>query len=224
MDHNTQPILINCWREKGIFGDGSCPELITLVHCRHCPVYTAASRQLLDRQLPPGYLEERTAVMAQQKETATLGVLSVMVFRLKDERFALKTIFFQEAAEISPVHTIPSRANRIFRGLVNINGELLLCISAADLLELTSETGDERSRTVYGRMVVVSREGNRFVFPVNEIFGVHRISTEDLRDVPATLSRSARVLTRGIFTMDGRNVGLLDEDHFFPAMTRSLTP
>ncbi|MBN1664467.1 MAG: chemotaxis protein CheW [Deltaproteobacteria bacterium] len=223
MNNDRGPGRIRCWREKGISGDGSCPKLAVLIHCRHCPVYTAASRQRLDRELPAGYLEERTVVMARQKEAATPGTLSVMAFRLKDERFALKTIFFQEAAEIAPVHTIPSKTNRIFKGVVNINGELLLCISVADLLELTGKAENMEGRTVYERMIVVCREGNRFVFPVDEIFGVHRISPEDMRDVPATLSRSTRVLTQGIFALDGRNVGLLDEDQFFPAMTRSLT-
>ena len=224
MNPNTKSVRLRCWREKGSFGDGSCPELPVLFHCRHCPVYMKASREILDRKLPAGYPEERTVVMAQQKEMAKRGTLSVMAFRLKEERFALKTIFFQEAAEISPVHTIPLKANRVFRGVVNINGDLLLCISAPDLLDLTGETGSETAGNVCQRMVVVCREGNRFVFTVNEILGVYRILPEDLRDVPATLSRSTRALTRGIFTLDGRNVGLLDEDQFFPAMTRSLLP
>lgn len=204
-------------------GDGSCPELETRVHCRHCPVYGAAGRQRLDRELPPGYLEERTAVMAQQKEMARAGTLSVMVFRLANERFALKTVFFQEAAEMSPVHTLPLRVNRVFRGLVNINGELLLCLSVTDLLDLTNMETDEPARTVYERMMVVCREGNRFVFPVDEILGVRRIVPEELKDVPATLSRSARVMTRGIFLLKGQPVGLLDEELFFPGLARSLT-
>lgn len=222
MDGNQETDRITCWQERGIWGDGSCPELEGLVHCRHCPVYTAAGRQRLDRALPEGYLEERTAVMAQQKEMARSGTLSVMVFRLAEEKFALKTVFFQEASEMSPVHTLPLRVNRVFRGVVNINGELLLCVSVTDLLDLTSETRDDAPRKVCNRMMVVSREGHRFVFPVDEILGVHRIVPEDLKEVPATLSRSARGLTRGIFALEGRHVGLLDEDLFFAALGRSL--
>lgn len=223
MNPEPESRLINCWREKGSFGNGACPELLTLFHCRHCPVYTYASRQILDRRLPPGYQEERTVVMARQKEMVKLGTLSVMVFRLKNEMFALKTIFFQEAAEVSPVHTIPLKTNRVFRGVVNINGDLLLCVSASELLDLTDEMAVEAAGKVCRRMVVVCREGNRFVFAVDDILGVYRISPEDLREVPATLSRSTRALTRGIFTADSCNIGLLDEEQFFPAMTRSLT-
>lgn len=211
-----------CWKEKGIFGDGSCPELAGLIHCRRCPVFAEAGRQHLDRELPGSYLEERTAVMALPKETARVGTLSVMVFRLASECFALKTIFFEAAAEPSPIHTLPLKVNRIFRGIANVNGELLLCISMADLLELTIESDREALPVQQERMLVIGRDGQRFVFSVEQIRGVHRIVPEDLGDVPATVSRSARSLTRGIFLQDGCPVGLLDEERLFLAMARSL--
>jgi chemotaxis-related protein WspD len=211
--------LQGCWKDVGIFGNGSCPELAGLIHCRHCPVYAAAGRRQLDQDLPPGYLEERTSVMAQPKETAETGTLSVLVFRLAGERFALRTLFFSEAADASPIHSLPPRTNRIFRGLANMGGELLLCVSLADLLDLTG-----LPRRPESRMVVVSKDGQRFTFPVEEIVGVHRIVPGALADVPATLSRSARSLTRAIFFLDGHHVGLLDEERLFPAMIRSLTP
>jgi len=114
------------------------------------------------------------------------------------------------------------KINRVFRGIANINGELLLCLSLADLLELTREAEQHEPPVVYERMLVVGREGQRFVFPVEQILGVHRVASDDLGEVPATLSRSARSLTRGIFLQGGRPVGLLDEERLFPAMTRSL--
>lgn len=211
-----------CWKEKGIFGDGSCPELAHLIHCRRCPVYAAVGRQHLDQEMPGGFLEERTSVMAQPKELVRLDTISVMVFRLSGECFALKTIFFQEAAEPVRYHTLPLKVNRVFRGIANINGELLLCLSIAHLLELTFDSPGDSAPVTYERMLVVGRDGQRFVFPVEQILGVHRIALEDLGEVPATLSRSARALTRGIFLLNGRPVGLLDEDRLFPAMTRSL--
>ncbi|MBP7232927.1 MAG: chemotaxis protein CheW [Syntrophaceae bacterium] len=216
--------LKKCWRAKGNFGDGSCRELLHLIHCCYCPVYIRASREILDRDLPTGYPEDRAVFMARQKQKVNLGTISIMAFRLQEERFALKTTFFQETLENLPVHMIPLKTNRVFRGVVNVNGDLLLCISASELLDLTVQAeGKPTGNNTFERMVVVSREGNRFVFAVNEIFGVERIAPEDIRETPATLSRSARALTRGIFTLKGHNVGLLDEDQFFPAMLRSLS-
>jgi len=222
MDRDMEDSTVYCWHEKGIFGDGTCQELAQLIHCRRCPVYASAGRDLLDKELPPGYLEERTSVMAQPKEIGRMGSLSVLVFRIFGELFALKTVFFQEATDLTPVHTLPLKVNRVFRGICNINGELLLCLSIADLLDLTTEAGDGASPPVYERMLVVVREGQRFVFPIQQILGVHRIAPEDLSEVPATLSLSVRSLTKNIFLKNGSHVGLLDEERLFPAMTRSL--
>jgi chemotaxis-related protein WspD len=211
-----------CWNEKGIFGDGTCRELERLIHCRRCPSYASAGRHLLDKEMPPGYLEERTKAMAQPKEVGRTGSLSVLVFRVLGELFALKTVFFQEAADLASVHTLPLKVNRVFRGISNINGELLLCLSIADLLDLTTDAGDGASPAVYERMLVVVREGQRFVFPIQQILGVHRIAPEDLDEVPATLSLSVRSLTKSIFLLNGSHVGLLDEERLFAAMTRSI--
>ena len=56
-----------CWKEIGIWGDSSCPELKKASHCRNCPVYSAAGIRMLDRPLTPGYLEEWTELLARPK-------------------------------------------------------------------------------------------------------------------------------------------------------------
>ncbi len=224
--------LTRCWKVQGIFGDRSCVRLEDLGHCRHCDVYATAGRRRLDREIPPGAREEWAVLLGQEKEIARLAQISVIVFRLKDEWLALKTGYFQEATEPAVPHTIPGRSNKIFKGIVNVNGELLLCVSAADLLELTdnvpSEDGEIHAEqgktfTTYARLVVIVRDGARFVFPVEEVLGVHRFAPEDLRDLPATLSKSARALTSSLFILENRTVGLLDEGKFFNALARSLT-
>jgi Magnesium chelatase, subunit ChlI len=37
----------DCWNQIGVFGDGTCPELAKVIHCRNCPVYAAGGRSLL---------------------------------------------------------------------------------------------------------------------------------------------------------------------------------
>ena len=48
----------DCWNRIGVYGDRSCPELSTFVHCRNCPVFAAAARSLLRPPRPEGYLAE----------------------------------------------------------------------------------------------------------------------------------------------------------------------
>jgi chemotaxis-related protein WspD len=214
-----------CWKEIGTFGDRSCPELAALAHCRNCPVYSAAGRRLLDREHPDGYRQEWTDLLANRKDAEKVETISMIVFRLRGELLALKTVFFQEAAEAAVPHSIPLRTGEVFKGVVNINGELILCVSAAALLGISGEECDGAAdRKVYPRLVVVSRDGQRFAFPVDEVLGVHRFPLDLLQELPATASRSIRALTAGIIPWHDRTVGLLEEEKFFAALSRSLTP
>jgi chemotaxis-related protein WspD len=221
-----EPLLPNgaCWKEIGTFGDRSCPELSALGHCRNCPVYAAAGRRLLDRGFPDGYREEWTARLADSKDAGEVETISVIIFRLREELLALKTVFFQQAAEAALPHAIPLRTGEVFKGVINVNGELVLCVSVTALLGITGDEGKTAGRNVYPRLVVVSLDGQRFAFPADEILGVHRFPVALLQELPATVSRSIRALTAGILPWQGKTVGLLEEEKFFAALSRSLTP
>lgn len=213
-----------CWKERGVFGDKSCPELAGLGHCRHCRIYTAAGRRLLDREAPVGYPDEWTVLLAAPKEEGKAETLSVIVFRLGPELLAIRTVFFQEAADAARPHGIPLRTGEVFKGIVNVSGELLCCMSLAPLLEIPPAGEGGGGRKVYPRLVVIARQGQRFAFAADEVLGVHRFSPEALQALPATVARSVRALTAGIFLIEERTVGLLDEEKLFTALTRSLAP
>jgi chemotaxis-related protein WspD len=213
-----------CWSDIGVFGTADCPELSVYGHCRRCPAYAAAGRDLLDRPIPEGLLEERAAVMAKEAAVECSHPLSVMVFRVEGEFVALETQYFQQVAEMVVMHRLPLRSNRVFRGIVNINGELHLCVSLSGLLDLTGEEGGGEERKVFPRLMVIKKERARFVFPVDEIRGVVRISREELQDLPVTVAKGPRRLTKGLFYLDGVHVGLLSEDDLFSSLSRSLTP
>jgi len=214
----------SCWKRIGTFGDRTCPELAGLAHCRNCPVYSAAGRRLLDREFPDDYRQEWTERLAGRKETGTVESLSVIVFRLRQELLALKTVFFQQAADAVEPHSIPLRSSDVFKGIVNVNGELLLCVDLAFLLGITGDEGGAADRKVYRRLVVVSRDSQRFAFPADEVFGVHRFPMALFQELPATVSRSIRALTTGILPWKEKTVGLLEEEKLFAALGRSLNP
>lgn len=134
----------DCWRTIGVQGNGTCAELQQFVHCRNCPVYSTAALQLLDRPLWPEYLRERTRHYAQARRPATPARISVLVFRLATEWLALPTVVCQEIVERRFIHSLPHRREGIVLGLVNVRGELIVCVSAARLLGLeTPARADE---------------------------------------------------------------------------------
>jgi len=213
-----------CWKSIGVFGDSTCEKLERYGHCRHCPEYSKSGRKLLDREIPPGAIDEWTRIIATPKQAETQGSISVLVFRVMNEWVAIRTAFYQEAVEVRTIHTVPFRTDNTFLGLVNVNGELLLCASSTDLLGL-GETGtdNESHKKSIKRMLVINKESDRYVLPVDEVQGVIRINEEDLQKAPATIFKSPSTLTTCIFNQNNINVGLIDEEKFFQHLKRSLS-
>ena len=142
-----------CWHRIGVSGDRSCPELSTFVHCRNCPVFAAAARSFFDRPAPEGYLAEWSSWLADSGSdglrprgegggdddedggvVAQREGVSVLIFRLGAEWLAFRTRAVAEVTTPRPVHRVPHRSNRIFAGLVNLQGQAQLCVSLHGLL------------------------------------------------------------------------------------------
>ncbi|HEY3276607.1 MAG TPA: chemotaxis protein CheW [Syntrophorhabdaceae bacterium] len=214
---------IRCWREIGISGDLSCPKLVDIIHCRNCEEYNRAGRRLFDREIPEGFLDEWTKNIAGIKGADIEETLSVIVFRVNSEWLALKTVCLEEAAAIRPVHHVPLRTNNIFKGVVNVNGELLLCMSVADLLDYAIEgQAGQPAERVFQRMLVVRIESERYVFPVDEVLGIYRVCLSAMGEPPATMAKSPTSLIKGIFNLEERRIGLVDEDGLRRTLKRSL--
>jgi chemotaxis-related protein WspD len=213
-----------CWKQAGIFGDSSCPRLAELVHCRNCPEYNRAGRSLLDREITEEFREEWTRNLAGLKERSTPDAVSLIIFRIKDEWLALRTTCLQETTNVRTVHRLPFKTNNVFRGIVNINGELLLQVSLADLIESAPEGEAENAdSTVYKRILVIDKGGERYAFPVDEVLGISRISLGALSDPPVTMAKAPTSVVEGIFNIDERKVGLLDEERLIHSLKRSLS-
>jgi len=172
--------------------------------------------------LPMEYRRERTLHYAEVKKLVQPAKTSVVVFRLSTEWLALPTVAFQEVAEHRFVHTLPHRRRSVVLGLVNVRGELLICVSLARLLGLESEKPRERSGVAYDRLLVTHWEGKRLVFPVDEVHGIQRVRQDEMKEPPTTISKSALTHTRGIFPWRDRSVGFLNGDSLFGALNQSL--
>jgi chemotaxis-related protein WspD len=208
-----------CWRETGIAGERSCEKLSRYVHCRNCPEYSNLGRTLFAREIPEDYRREMTKELAEPAVPPAEDMESVVVFRVGPEWFALRTIVFHEITASARAYVLPFRSGGALAGLVNVNGELLLCVSFRDVLGLAEEK-TELGRTPRLCVVGVGRE--RLAFCVDEILGVRRVSRAALRKVPVTLAKSPQAQTRWCFEFDGCNIGLIDEKKFFDSLDRSL--
>ncbi|MDQ1255637.1 MAG: chemotaxis-related protein WspD [Candidatus Hydrogenedentes bacterium] len=217
-----QPVE-NCWKHIGVWGDRSCPALVTHVHCRNCPVYESSARGLLDRPPPEGYQQEWAALLAVEKESETKTDRIAGVFRIGSEWLALPAHLFSEVVTVRPIRPIPHRASGVLLGLVSVRGAINLCVCLKRLLELGEcESPDAGDRRAAPRFVVATRDHGYWVFPVDEVAGLHRYREVDVQPPPANVAKAAPRFSRGVLAMDGRMVGLLDENRVFTALERAL--
>ncbi|MBZ9887690.1 chemotaxis protein CheW [Mesorhizobium sp. BR1-1-3] len=216
----------DCWRQIGVRGDKSCPLLEQHLHCRNCPTYKKIARHLLDRAAPSVYRDEwpgnagRAGIDPADGEALQTAVL----FRLGEEWLALPVGIFHEVAESRRVHSLPHRRNRALLGIANVRGELLVCLSLAELLGIDErKEGEQSTRTkVFRRLVVVGERDKRVAFTVDEIHGLHRYRARDTLAVPATIDKALSAATNAVLPWQGRAVGCLDPEQLLTMLDRSM--
>ena len=96
LKNTPQAALDDCWNRIGVHGDQSCAELLRHIHCRNCPVFSAAARTLLDVPAPAGFRQTATEhfarpAQAERGHVASADMQSAIVFRLRAEWYAIRT-------------------------------------------------------------------------------------------------------------------------------------
>jgi chemotaxis-related protein WspD len=231
LKNTSQTALHDCWNRIGVRGDRSCAELLAHIHCRNCPVFSAAARSLLDVPVPAQLREAATehfARPAQAEPGRVAGVdrQSAIVFRLRAEWYAIRTAVCLEIADARPIHSLPHRRDAMVLGVVNVRGELLACISLAVILGASAQPeaipAPMRRRAAVPRLLVARSPTGAMVFPVDEVQGMERFGARDLKEVPATVAQAQATYTKALMPLGDRTVGLLDEQLLFYTVERAL--
>lgn len=212
----------DCWNRVGVWGDGTCPQLPPVVHCHNCPVFSAAGRRFLDARSPEGYADEWADRLATGLDDAAADQETLLVFRIREEWLALPVAALVEVIPLRPVIRVPHRAG-LLAGLVNIRGELQLCVRMDQLLGIEeSPVRQPVGGAAIPRLLVIRKDGEDWVFAVDEVDQVRRFPAADLGKAPATLDRAAGKLTRGVYPDQGRSIGLLNEARLFQTLRTRL--
>jgi len=150
----------------------------------------------------------------------------MIMFRVGHEWLVLSVQPISEIANVRPIHTIPHRSNQILLGLANIRGELPLCISMHRLLHSVDADNEQKiarvSRLIaeenleenasFGRLLVVRLQNGIWALWVDEVHSVVRIETEKIEPIPSTLKRNTQSILAGVYSLDGKSIGIIDED------------
>jgi chemotaxis-related protein WspD len=233
-DEAVKAPMPECWRVIGVSGDRSCPELERFIHCRNCPVLAEAARGFFERAAPEGYLEAWRAILEEPAEAVEAEATSLLVFRVDKEWLALPATVLVEVTPVRRIHAVPHRRGTPLAGLVNIRGELRLCLSLHAVLGLpggpqsgppagSGNLGDDQA---VPRLLVIEppgqRAADRWVVGVDDVAGVQRVPRSALRPVPATVSQAAARCSTALFRWRDRDVAVLDEERLGDALRQAV--
>src|SRR5207342_2805701 len=105
-------------------------------------------------------LVETARLYAADKQAASRGTHSAFVFRVGNEWLAITTSVVDEVADLRAIHSLPHRRSGVVLGLANVRGELLVCVSLAQLLGVDDQPQElqPRERRMALRRLLVLRE------------------------------------------------------------------
>ncbi|GAP99254.1 chemotaxis signal transduction protein [Leptolyngbya sp. NIES-2104] len=211
----------DCWNRIGVEGDQSCDRLEQVTHCHNCSVFSRSGRLLLEREVPSEYIQEWTNTIAERGSAlsvrSTEEMLSLILFRLGNERFAISVRSLQEVIRPTQIHTLPHRSNHLFLGLTSIRGEILLCASLRAFLNIETAAPSDREQ-----MLIVGTTARRWVFPVDEVYGIQRYPLHEIQDPPAVLLKTNAAYTQGILTWNDQKVNYLNAELLIDTLDRRL--
>lgn len=181
--------------------------------------------RLLKRKPEEKYILEWTKQFEEEKKIREQKAeISMIVFRLGDQRIGLSTKVFAEIINRRKILRIPHRTKGILLGVVNFRGRLTPCINLEKLLEIEPETGMvvRHEDVEHQHMLAIQDRLEVWVFPVVEVFGIYHWDVEQLEINPEAPIKLKNKYVRGIFKCDGEDVGYLNEELLFSRLKRGV--
>jgi chemotaxis signal transduction protein len=184
---------------------------------------TSAVTALLDRAIDAADLRNATAHVAQRAADAGLLSASTFIFRLGTEWLGLATNVIDEVVAPRLIHALPHRREGVVRGLVNVQGQLTICVALESLFQLQPPGSTRSANSVIGRrLVVLASQGERLAFETDEVHGWHRYDPSNVGNVPSTVAHSVSSFATGVLPWGDYRVGLLDSELVLHAINRRL--
>ena len=203
-----------CWRSIGVLGgDHSCKLLASVVHCRNCDVLREAARQLFDQPAGIETAPEEPAAPARVGATPT-----VLTLRLGQRWLGLPSSHVVEVTPERPVRRVAHRCRGTVEGVVNIRGELHVCVALSELLGLGRiDSGG------HGRLVLVGlREGSPLAFRCDQVGELMEVAAGQLEPSPETLHPALQDCVIGMLAQPPQRIALLDGDALLAQLEQGL--
>src|SRR5262249_14112453 len=139
--------------------------------------------------------------------------------------FALSTRVVKEVTERLTVRSIPQRTTDVLLGLVNLRGELQLCISLKGILGVARADahGRDDGQSRSARLVGIAAGEDRWPLPADEGLGGFLLPPAEVQECPSALTDATAPARKGVVYWQGKAVNYLDETVLFDTLKRCIS-
>lgn len=206
-------VLNDCWNKIGSWSrQPFCEKLREHYHCRNCNYYASEARNVLKKVVSPQLKSEWAKVYAEKVEIRESGTNVATLFRVSDRWLTVSTKAVNEVITWRLIRSIPRKHNPALLGIVNVHGELRLCVSLAKMLNLKEQKRNPQF------IIVFNNGENQVACPVDEVRGNIRYHSEQLHDIPGHWNEQSRSLSQGFLKMEDKEIIRLEEQNIFAAV------
>lgn len=184
-------------------------------------VYIIDINKLISKEMQENYFEEWISQFSEEKEKIEDDSLAVLIFRVENIWLAMKTDAFQEILDWKQTHSVPFRTNEVFKGIINVNGELLLSISITGLLSIEKYI-DSDIDLAKRKIIVIKKNQQRYAFEANEFIGVVKVPQSQIQKERTTISESQNPFFIDTFSYQGIKISLIEQEQLFAAIEKAL--
>ncbi|NLO20349.1 MAG: hypothetical protein GX121_10845 [Ignavibacteria bacterium] len=184
-------------------------------------VYIIDINKLISKEIQEAFFEKWTSQFSEEKEKTEDDSLGVLIFRVENKWLAIKADAFQEILDWKKTHSVPFRTNEVFKGIVNVNGELLLSISITGLLSIEKYKDSDIDLAKW-KIIVIKKDQQRYAFEANEFIGVVKVPQSQIQKGRTTISESQNPFLVDTFSYQDIKISLIEQEQLFAAIEKEL--
>ena len=134
----------------------------------------------------------------------------LIAFRIGSQEFCVDIMSVREIRGWTPATPLP-RSPGYMKGVINLRGTVL------PIIDLGARFGLETSEPTARHVIMVAHIGSRMVgLLVDAVSDILQMSDAAVQPTPDVASDRVKTFVKGIFSIDGRMISLIDLEHILP--------
>jgi len=144
--------------------------------------------------------------MTEQAIETKGEIIQLIVFRLRDEEFAIEICKAKEVIRVGEIVHIPDAPAPVY-GMTNLRGQIIAVIDLADQFGLSPQPDIPPS----ARIVITEVKGQTVGILVDEVSELFKIPAENIKPAPDVVQTEGKEdYIKGVSNLDNRLIILLD--------------